>query len=46
MPCSHRQHPLRQRVLGIALGYEDLNDHDTQRTLKEVTGTDSLPAAW
>ncbi len=22
------RHPHRQRVLGIALGYEDLNDHD------------------
>jgi len=30
--CEHRQvHMLRQRVYGLALGYEDLNDHDTMR---------------
>ena len=30
--CDHRQlHMLRQRVYGLALGYEDLNDHGTLR---------------
>ncbi len=30
--CEHRLLPmLRQRVYGLALGYEDLNDHDTLR---------------
>jgi len=30
--CEHSVlHMLRQRVYGIALGYEDLNDHDTLR---------------
>lgn len=30
--CDHRQlHLLRQRIYGLALGYEDLNDHDTMR---------------
>ncbi len=31
--CEHSQlSMLRQRVYGLALGYEDLNDHDTLRT--------------
>ncbi len=31
--CDHRQvHMLRQRVYGLALGYEDLNDHGTLRS--------------
>jgi hypothetical protein len=30
--CDHRQiHLLRQRIYGLALGYEDLNDHETMR---------------
>jgi hypothetical protein len=30
--CDHRQvHMLRQRVYGLALGYEDLNDHEALR---------------
>lgn len=30
--CEHRQlHMLRQRVYGLALGYEDLNDHGSLR---------------
>jgi len=30
--CIHRQvHLLRQRIYGLALGYEDLNDHKTLR---------------
>jgi len=30
--CDHRQlHLLRQRIYGLALGYEDLNDHNTLR---------------
>lgn len=32
MMISHEQHTmLAQRIFGIALGYEDLNDHDTLR---------------
>lgn len=30
--CDHRQlHLLQQRIYGLALGYEDLNDHNTLR---------------
>ena len=30
--CAHTQHELlKQRIYGLALGYEDLNDHDTLR---------------
>ena len=30
--CDHQQlHLLRQRTYGLALGYEDLNDHQTMR---------------
>ena len=39
---------IRQRVYGIALGYEDLNDHDTMRNddvLKVSVGTDASLAS-
>jgi len=41
--CDHTQlSMLRQRIYGLALGYEDLNDHDTLRTdLALPTAVDS-----
>ena len=42
--CDHRQiELLRQRIYGLALGYEDLNDHETLRrdiALQTAAGTD------
>lgn len=42
--CGHRQiELLRQRIYGLALGYEDLNDHETLRrdiALQTAAGTD------
>jgi hypothetical protein len=42
--CDHRQiELLRQRIYGLALGYEDLNDHETLRkdaALQTATQTD------
>ena len=41
--CLHTQHKLfQQRIYGLALGYEDLNDHDTLRNdLAFQTSVDS-----
>lgn len=42
--CDHHQlELLRQRIYGLALGYEDLNDHETLRkdiALQTAAGTD------
>jgi len=47
--CEHdRLRLLRQRVYGLALGYEDLNDHDRLRidaALQTATGTDQALAS-
>jgi len=47
--CDHELETLlRQRIYGLALGYEDLNDHDTLRhdvALQTATGTDQALAS-
>ncbi len=35
---------IRQRVLGLALGYEDLNDHDQLRTDPLLASACGTPA--
>jgi len=47
--CAHRLETLlRQRLYGLALGYEDLNDHDRLRqdlALQTAAGTDQVLAS-
>lgn len=47
--CTHTQHVLlKQRIYGIALGYDDLNDHKTLRhdiALQTAVETDELLAS-
>jgi len=47
--CDHELETLlRQRIYGLTLGYEDLNDHDTLRhdvALQTATGTDQALAS-
>lgn len=47
--CQHRAETmLRQRVFGLALGYEDLNDHHALRrdiTLQTAADTDGVLAS-
>ena len=47
--CDHELETLlRQRIYGLTLGYEDLNDHDTLRhdvALQTATGTDQARAS-
>ena len=45
--CDHSQiELLRQRIYGLALGYEDLNDHETLRKISPCRPPHRLTMNW